>query len=285
MKLHNLIKCLLGLILIAAINSAYAGSDKGYMNLTMGKHILPVNKQNQKQITNAILQKIGQFDNKNKCYRTNIQQYQFCMNPVNYTKTGVVDNDVFLMAFSGYEMTGKYGTGIFFVMDYTSNEYTKGLEFRSINGFYGVGTVNQPLTKDQIKLVEISGETFAWQLNDGFTGQGITSEKTILIYETGMSDLPQKKILELDSYYDNDGLCDPAQKIKCEEKQITIKFIQTPNAQNANDIELSFTFKEDKKLIKSSTEIIKFNDQAKYYILPAKDMMRFMEDKSNQKIR
>jgi hypothetical protein len=63
----------------------------------------------------------------------NIQQYQFCFNPINYTKTGVVDNDVFLMAFSGYEMTGKYGTGIFFVVNYISNEYIKGLEFSSLS--------------------------------------------------------------------------------------------------------------------------------------------------------
>ncbi|NDH67542.1 MAG: SH3 domain-containing protein [Gammaproteobacteria bacterium] len=281
-RAHNLMKCLCVILFFSFINLASAGSDKGYMNLTMGKHTLSVNKQNEKQIIAAISQKIGQYDNKNKCYRMNIQQYQFCFNPINYTKTGVVDNDVFLMAFSGYEMTGKYGTGIFFVVNYISNEYIKGLEFSSINGIYGFGTVNQPLTKSQVKLVELYGESYVWEIKDGYTGQGETLEKIILIYETGLSDITQKKIFELNSYYDNEGLCDPQNKIKCEVKEISTKIIQNQNAQKANDIELTFTLKEDKKIIKTTNELIKFNDQTMSYVLPSNDMMKYMEQNSKE---
>ena len=281
-RAHNLMKCLCVIFFFSLINLASAGSDKGYLNLKIKSHDLNVNLRNKNQVIGAMLQKIGQYDNKNKCYRMNVDQYQLCFNPINYSIAGYEDSNEYLLALSGYEMTGKYNTGILFFMSYGTNYMTKILYNGSINGLYGIGELNNPLNKDQIKLVQNEVHTM-WEITTGFTGQGVSESKTILLYQSGL-DIPQKRILEFNSDYDNEGVCGPELKVKCESKSITYKLLDPQNIEgiNLNDIELTFTLKENNKIIKTTSEIIKFNNKNMSYVLPSNDMLKYMEQNSKE---
>ena len=274
------IRIIITILFVSLSHSALAGSDNGYLNLKMNDHKLSINKNNQKQIISSIMQKLGNYDNKLKCYIVNVKTLKFCLNPLDLYSAGVVDADFLILGLSGIETSGQYQTGVFMTISYASSFYAKGLTFSSINGFYAAGSRQQAIDKSSVKLVEISPESYAMEIKDGYTGQGVTSERTVLIFETGLADIPQKKILEFVSYSDNDGICDAAQNIKCETKQITYKVISSDKGDmKAGDLELTYTSKVDNKLIGSSKQIIKFNDIDNVYALPAKDMLALMDDK------
>ena len=284
-RAHNLMKCLCVIFFFSLINLAFAGSDKGYINLKIKEHDLNVNLKNKNQVINAILQKLGPFDNKNKCYRMNVDQHQLCFNPINYSVSTYEDGSNYLLALSGYEMTGKYNTGIVFFMSYGASYFSKNLSYGSINGLYGLGEINNPINKNQIKLIE-NGMHNIWDIKTGFTGHGISEEKTILLYQIGNAAILQKRILEFNSEYDNDGVCGPELKTKCENKNITYRLLEPENYETnnntLNDIELTFTLKEDNKIIKTTKEIIKFNDKTMSYVLPSNDMLKYMEQNSKE---
>ena len=249
------------------------------------KFTLQVDARNAKQLWGAVMNTVGPYDKKEKCWTLTARGNRFCMRPAKLAKGGAVSSEAYYFAISGqtYAADEERPVGVVMFISLSTSGYDKGLTFAGVDGLYQFGSRGSPPSDDNFKLVEIGAETYAWEVTDGFVGTGSESEVKTLIYAGGIENPKQKILARIDTYEGNESGTCMVDNV-CFLRKIEYSF--KPDGAGFYAIEMTLRRKsgtdtifnpdDPTPVVQSPPFVIHFDPHEGRYKMPAKNMIDFL---------